>query len=316
MTKGLRRRDFIKNSIQVGMSAYVAGRVGSALQESYLFGSTQRQDPRIVVVQGDDYAASTYRAVELWGGFGKVISENSRVAILPNAQSKNPGAFTKPEIVRTTIRMIKKAGAKEVNCLSWLPIRYWEATGLRGAVEEEGAQLKIVDSKDEALFRAVPIPKGLALKETKLMKLLAEHDVFVNMPIMKDHVGNRFTGCMKNIMGLNFPGINQYFHTGDKTKPDDIEHLDQCIADLNTVCNPTLCIVDATEIISTNGPFGPGKIISPKRIVVGTDRIAIDSYCTTLLGMEGEDVFMIKRGFAHGLGQIDLTKVKIKEAKA
>ena len=315
MARRMKRRDFIRTGVQAGITTFVGGEI-LALDGSLRSGGNSPVRPQIVVVQGEDYFQSTSRALELWGGVGKIISRDSRVAILPNSQSKNPGTFTKPEIVRAAIRMFKEAGAKEVNCLSWLPARFWDATGLGKAVVDEGAQLKIVDMKDDSLFPPVPIPKGKVLKEAKIMKLLSEHDVFVNMPITKDHVGNKFTGTMKNLMGLNSPRLNSFFHTGDDKKPDDIEHLDQCIADLNLACKPALCIVDATEFISTNGPFGPGKIVTPKKVVVGTDRIAIDSYCASLLGLKGEDIVMIKRGFEFGLGEIDLKKVKILEKAA
>ena len=66
-------------------------------------------------------------------------------------------------------------------------------------------------------------------------------------------------------MGINSPISNRTFHKKNwKTEKGSITHLDQSIADLNTVIKPNLCIVDATEFIITNGPFGPGKIHSPK----------------------------------------------------
>ena len=46
--------------------------------------------------------------------------------------------------------------------------------------------------------------------------------------------------------------------------------------------------------------------------MAGVDRVAIDAYCTTLWGMEGKDIIMIKRAFEHKLGEIDLNKLKIK----
>jgi uncharacterized protein (DUF362 family) len=91
--------------------------------------------------------------------------------------------------------------------------------------------------------------------------------------------------------------------------------MDQCIADLNTIIKPDLCIVDATEFITTNGPFGPGKIHKPKKVVAGTDRVAIDAYCSTLWGLNPRDIFMIRYAHEHDLGEIDLNKVSIKEIK-
>ncbi|MBA7664025.1 hypothetical protein ES703_72075 [subsurface metagenome] len=142
------------------------------------------------------------------------------------------------------------------------------------------------------------------------------NDFFINMPITKDHAGNKFTGTMKNLMGLNFRVNNRTFHKeGWRTEQSAIEHLDQCIADLNTVIKPTLCVVDATEFITTNGPFGPGKLIKPQKVVAGVDRVAVDAYCSTLWGLEPEDIIMINKGYEHGLGEIDLQKVAVQEVK-
>ncbi len=146
------------------------------------------------------------------------------------------------------------------------------------------------------------------------MNALYENDVFIDMPITKDHAGNKFTGTMKNMMGLNYRVSNRTFHKADwKTNEDSIAYLDQCIADLNTVITPDLCIVDATEFITTNGPFGPGELIQPQKVIAGTDRVAIDAYCCGLWGLNPQDIFQIKMGYEHQLGQIDLKKVNLVE---
>lgn len=313
MTKKIRRRDFLEKSAKIGLSAAFGWRLTSSFFPGSMPHDSEKEKVDIAVVTGSDYLKNTEKAIKILGGIDKFVPKNSSVAILPNTQSKHPGTYTKPEIVRAVVRMCREAGAKEINCLSWLSRKYWDATGLGKVVEEEGANLKIV-ARDESLFKTIAIPKGKTLKEAKVMRELFNNDVFIDMPITKDHAGNKFTGTMKNLMGLNFPKINRFFHSGDADQPDDIEHLDQCIADLNKIIKPDLCVVDATELITTNGPFGPGKLVKPQKIVAGVDRVAIDAYCCTLWGMEGKDIIMIKRGYEHGLGEIDLKKVKIKEA--
>ena len=144
------------------------------------------------------------------------------------------------------------------------------------------------------------------------MDIFYNHDVFINLPITKDHAGNKFTASLKNLMGLTSPKTNLKFHTGN-FKNDDIDHLDQCIADLNTIIRPNLCIVDATKFIITNGPFGPGKLHKPGKIVAGTDPVSVDAYCCSLRGLKPEDIIMIRRARAHQLGEMDLTKNNIKE---
>jgi uncharacterized protein (DUF362 family) len=96
---------------------------------------------------------------------------------------------------------------------------------------------------------------------------------------------------------------------------DDITHLDQCIADLNTIIQPDLCIVDATEFVTTNGPMGPGKLLKPQKVIAGTDRVAIDTYCATLFGYNPKDIAILNKAYEHGLGEMDLTKVKIREVE-
>jgi uncharacterized protein (DUF362 family) len=277
-------------------------------------GKMSSQGADIVVVQGKDYAANTTKAVDCFGGMKRFVAKGAKVALLPNTQSRHPGTFTKPEIVGAVIKLCYQAGAGQVSCLSWLKRRSWEATGIAEVIEKEGAQLKLIGT-DETSFKTIPVPAGRRLKKTAVMNELFNHDVIIDIPITKDHAGNRFTGSMKNLMGINSPGINLTFHTGKDKEPDDIEHLDQCIADLNTAVTPALCIVDATEFIITNGPFGPGQILKPGKVVVGVDRVAVDSYCARLWELNPHEIIMIRRAFEHGLGQMDLSKVSIREIK-
>jgi uncharacterized protein (DUF362 family) len=212
--------------------------------------------------------------------------------------------------------MCQEAEAEEINVLSWLDKKNWESTGLEAVLEEEGAHLKLIE-RDEALFQRVSIPQGVSLKEAMIMKEFYNNDVFINMPITKDHAGNKFTGTQKNLMGLNFPTSNRMlFHKENwKTDAGAIRHLDQCIVDLNTIVKPTLCVVDATEFIITNGPMGPGEIIRPHKVIAGVDRVAVDAYCTTLWDIQAGDIIHIKHAHERGLGNMNLSKAAIREVK-
>ena len=313
MDRKLNRRDFLKKGAGTGAAALIGGGLAWPRNGAGLPRPALSEFPDVAVVRGQDYLANTRKAVDLVGGIARFIPQSARVAILPNCQGSHPGTFTKPDIVRAVVRMCKAAGAVEVNCLSWLPERFWAATGLAGVLKEEGAGLKIVDLRDEAFFQPVAIPQGKILREAMIMKELFANDCLINLPITKDHVGNKFTGAMKNLMGLNSPQVNRTFHSGDfKTNPDDIDRLDQCIADLNLAVTPVLSIVDATEFIITNGPFGPGELAAPRKIVAGVDRIAVDAYCASLRGFKSHEILMIKKGHEHGLGKMDLEKVDIR----
>ena len=315
MEKKIGRREFFKKSAKIGLSAAIGyGFVSCSGGEEVASSVQERVD--LAVATGSDYFASTIKAVEGMGGMSTFVPKDARVAILPNSQSRHPGTFTKPEVIRAVVEMCQKAGAAEVNCLTLLKPESWEASGLDVAVKEAGANLKFIES-EEANFKLVPVQGWKTHQEVMIMKEFYNHDVFIDMPITKDHAGNKFTGTMKNLMGLNYRLNNRLFHKEDwTTNPESIQFLDQCIVDLNKVIKPALCVVDATEFITTNGPFGPGELIKPQKVIAGVDRVAIDAYCTTLWGLTGEDIYAIKLGFEQGLGEMDLNKVGIKEIMA
>lgn len=311
MSYKISRRSFIKTGTALGAMTMGSGLFGSKKKLK-----VPKEKFDISVVQGDNAFKATRVAIKLAGGIRKFVPKGSRVALLPNVQRNNPGTFTNPEILRAVITLCKKAGAREINCLSWLDQKNWENTGLKEVVDKEGVNLVLVDKRDESLFKGVPVPNGKNLKEARIMKKFFDNDVFINMPITKDHMGNKFTGTLKNMMGLNSPKSNRTFHKpGWKTDPGDIAFLDQCIADLNTVLTPDLCVVDATRLITTNGPFGPGELITPKKVIAGTDRVAIDTYCCSLWGLDPADILTIQSAARHKLGTTSLKKLKIKEFK-
>lgn len=307
----LNRREFMIQGLRAAASACLAASTLSG--GLYASRRTGTGDCDVAVVSGDDPTACAVKAVELLGGIEKFVPPKSRVALLANPQSSHPGTFTSPRVVRAAIRLCRRAGASEINLLSWQAAKNLESTGLAQTAAEEGAGLKIV-GREEDNFRPLPVPKGKVLREARLLNVFFEHDVFINMPVTKDHAGNQFTGTMKNLMGLNSPASNRTFHRENwKTDPEAIDFLDQCIADLATAVRPTFCLVDATEFIVTNGPFGPGDLLKARKVVAGTDMVAVDAYCASLWGLKADHLFQIKHGYEHGLGEMRLANVNVKE---
>jgi uncharacterized protein (DUF362 family) len=210
--------------------------------------------------------------------------------------------------------MCKTAGAREIACLGWLAERYWRNTGIKKVLDSEGIDLVLADHTDESQFIPVPVPKGVILKEARIMRRFYDYNILINMNIIKEHSGNNLSGALKNLMGLNSPVSNQTFHKRDWTMiREDARHLDLCIADLNTIIRPALCILDATEFIITHGPDGPGKLLKPQKVIAGSDPVAVDTYGAGLFGYDPEDIIAIKKSSEHGLGEMDLKRVRLRE---
>ncbi len=150
------------------------------------------------------------------------------------------------------------------------------------------------------------MPDGKARKEVTILREALEHDVLIDIPVFKDHYGARISGSIKNLMGFNWNSIS--FHQGS-------EYLHRAIADLAMVIKPHLCVVDATLILTENGPGGPGKTARPKKVYAGLDMVAMDTFCCPLLNLKPPDVPHIMHLHAAGRGQADLSKRKILQVR-
>ena len=54
-------------------------------------------------------------------------------------------------------------------------------------------------------------------------------------------------------------------------------------------------------------------LIKPQKVIAGTDRVAIDAYCATLFGYNPDDILVINNAYNHGIGEMDLNRIKIEE---
>jgi len=312
MPEKINRREFVKRTAKLSASlalgaAALDGLAGGPAAARAAGGVT------IIAAESEDYGQAAAKAVAELGGMKKFVPKGSEVAVLANVQSKHPGTYTKPEILRAVLRMCREAGAAEVSVLSQAAPKAWDDLGMAELIKAEGAVLRLFE-RDGEHFRSVPIPGGKGLTEARILAAVLDSDVFINMPVTKDHAGTRFTGAMKNLMGLSSGPTNRIFHKPNwKTDPADIAHLDQCIVDLNKIVRPALNVVDATEFITTNGPFGPGELLKPRQVVAGTDRVAVDAYCCTLWGLKPAEIGVVTLGSGQGLNP---GKVKVRRVKA
>ena len=301
--KRVTRREFV--AVGAAAGTLLVSRVGFGDQP-------QKTPPGLAVAHGPDVAKNTIAVIEALGGIGVFVRSGQVVNILPNAQGSHPGTSTDPILVKTVVDLCKKVGAKEIRWLTWQSGKYFERSHIAELVKASGAKMVQVNSDDENQWNNLDVPRGVALEKIRIFKAIDECDVFINMPIFKDHIGSRFTGSLKNYMGASHPTDNRLFHP--TFEGEDLLRMEQCIADLNTVVRkPDLIVADAMTILTSKGPFGPGDVAKPNKVIAGFDRVALDSYGATLLGLEGRDVSMIQNAHQLGLGEIDLGKARIKE---
>ena len=137
MSRAIGRRDFLGKGVKAGLASMLAGEFLAKVPGG-LWAAPASAGPEIVVASGTDYGAAAVRAVEGLGGMARFIRKGSRVALLPNVQSRHPGTYTKPEIFRAVVKMCREAGAAELAVLSLLTPQHSEAAGLSRVAGEEG----------------------------------------------------------------------------------------------------------------------------------------------------------------------------------
>jgi uncharacterized protein (DUF362 family) len=164
---------------------------------------------------------------------------------------------------------------------------------------------------DEAHFMVSEVP-GISLKSAEVIKALFEVDILINLPIAKHHATTIYTGALKNMMGVNTRKTNVGFHLDSGVRNDPV-YLAQCIADINLLRVADLTVVDATEVLVSNGPSGPGNIEKPMKIVAGKDMVAVDAYCASLLGHQKDDILTILKASEMGIGNMNYSKMHIIE---
>lgn len=308
----INRRTFLKKTGLLG-AGFLTGQhlMGNLLGIAPGEASGKDAVPDIIAVKGENPFTNTLAAIDRLGGIEKFVGRGDKVGLLVNSAFKNVGASVNPDIVLAVVQACLDAGAGEIRYLKKPHRGYWKRTPLAEKRADLIGHLQYESGGDVK----VQIPGGVAIQDAKVTSALLETDVFINIAITKHHRGVHFTGTLKNMMGLCPFSTNSYFHFGTLKLGwfKDLDHLSQCIADLNLVRQTDLCISDATEFITESGPWGPGPLKRPDTVLASPDRVGLDAVCCRLLGHDPKDILMIQKAAAHGLGNADLETLRVVE---
>jgi uncharacterized protein (DUF362 family) len=307
----MKRRDFLK-------AAAITG-VASAIKFSDGMDILAQKVPKpkggnydLVAVMGGEPAEMFRKAIAELGGMGKFVKKGQKVTVKPNiGWDKVPelAGNTNPELVAEIVRQCLNAGASEVwvfdnSCDDWR--KCYPHSGIEGAAKEAGA--KVLPADDESYYREISLPKGVRLKKAKVHTAILDCDVWINVPVLKNHDGSAMTISMKNHMGIVWD--RGFFHRND---------LQQCIADICTISKPAvLNVVDAYRVMKTNGPRGrsASDVVKAKALFISKDIVAVDTaavkFFNQIRSMPLESVRHIQNAADLKLGTMDIDKLNVK----
>lgn len=120
--------------------------------------------------------------------------------------------------------------------------------------------------------------------EMWLPEIAFDHTL-ISLPVLKAHSLCRFTGSMKNMMGLA-PPKHYSGRYGSWKKAAFHDGLDQAIVELNRYRSPDFTILDATVGLADFHLGGPCCKPPVNRILAGVDARAVDRVAAGLLGID------------------------------
>jgi uncharacterized protein (DUF362 family) len=300
--KKITRRKFVKTSVALSGAALIGSQFPGILRANAPIGL-----PDVVTISGSEPMDQIPKLLEPLGGFQKFVKTGDRVGILVNSPWINPGTYTSPDVALSIAKLCKDAGAKEIICFKPVRENYWEESRY---FEDLGSLTSDIIYGDERI--EIEIPKGVELKKAEIFKIFMEADVYISIPVAKHHSGTLFSGNLKGLMGISSRTTNRYMHSPDgEYTYSKQEYLSQCIADLNLIRQPDLCIVDAIECVLENGPRGPGNTVKPNLLLAGIDPVALDTYAANLIGFDLNSIPTMTMASALGLGKSDLAGLNV-----
>jgi len=307
----MKRRHFLRNSLGAGVAAGAFLSFGGS--QKILAGKPVPAGPSydLIAVMNGEPEEMFDMGIQAMGGMGSFVSPGQKVLVKPNIGwdvVPEKGGNTNPALVKRIIEHCLKAGAKEVyvfdnTCDNW--IRCYQNSGIEKAVKSAGG--KIVPANSEKYYQEVTIQNGKKLTSAKVHEMVLDSDVFINVPILKNHSSTRMTGALKNMMGVVWD--RGFWHANN---------LNQCIADFGLYSKkPNLHVLDAYNVMMRNGPRGVSveDLSKMKSLFLSTDGVAVDAAGAKMMGLEPAKVEHLAIAAGMGIGKIDLATMNIHRIK-
>ena len=243
------------------------------------------------------------------GGITKIVRPGQSVLLKPNLTAgEHPftGGTTESGFVEAVIELIKE------NCEPG-PVYVGENTfsgsytaemfkrlGYSDMCERQGATL--VDFTDAKRVDA-PVHDAMYADIISIPEIVLDADVFITLPVLKNHDTVCVTAAIKNSYGLITDEARRQGHRDDAIEP--------FIVDILRVRKPDFSIVDGR--IGMEGIAGGSYFTHPRfadRIVMGADPVAVDVVCAHIM-MQNPRVRYLQWADLRGFGNCNLDYINI-----
>ena len=270
------RRDFLK-TVAITGAALTIQRSEAMEVLTQTINKANGSNPDLVAVMGGEPEEMFRRAISELGGMKQFVKPGQKVVVFDHT------------------------------CDDWQ--KCYKNSGIEAAAKKAGA--KVMPAHLESYYKPIDLPKGKKMKKAKVHEAILDCDVWINVPILKNHGGANLTISMKNHMGIVWD--RGFFHQND---------LQQCIADICTLQKKAvLNVVDAYRIMKTNGPRGrsASDVVLAKGLFISPDIVAVDTAAAKFFNqvreMPLDTVGHLANGEALKIGTMNIDKLNVKRIK-
>jgi uncharacterized protein (DUF362 family) len=300
------RRESIKRLLQISGGIALTGAAPFGAQIPLPAWAAPKSEKFVIEgvgkTEGYSVKALTHKVFEAAGGIRQFVSKGDVVVIKPNISWARPphlAATTNPEVLESIVELCQEAGAKKVRIADNTihnARRCFTITGAGAVSKKTGADLIHPRS---SLMREMKL-RGKRLDVWPVFVPLVEADKVINLPVAKHHSLSTLTLGMKNWIGA-VGGSRWSLH----------QDIHQTVVDLAQFFKPTVTLIDATRILTRNGPSGgsPSDVVAKNRLILSNDPVAADAKAAYLFDAQPEKIGYIRLAEKQGLGTYSLEKL-------
>ena len=305
MMNQIDRRTFIRRTVQAAIAAAAGGLPALDLLS---LPAQAAKAPPLAVRKGQDIPLLVRETISALGGMENFVKPGEVVVVKPNIgwdRTVELAANTHPGVVKTLVQLCLEAGAKQIRIFDRTcndERRCYTQSGIRSAVESIRSERVSLEYMDRRAYKELTIKGGQAFDRWEFYMPVIEADRLINVPIAKHHSISQLTLGMKNLMGVIGGNRGRLHH-----------NIAESLSDIASVIHSDLTVVDATRILTANGPQG-GRLQDVRALdtlVASPDIVAADAYATTLFGLSPEQVPTVVAAARRGLGVMDLKQVRM-----
>jgi len=265
---------------------------------------------KVVIQECKNYELETLiekinAAIEILGGWDKFVKPQDKVLLKVNLigpKPSNSAATTHAEFVRAMVRILKGR-----NCTVWIgdssggaiagiapTAQSFKVAGYERVAEEEGAEIKNFDREGAVAVK----PESQCEETMYIAKPMFDADVVINLPKLKTHSAQIFSGAVKNVFGC-IPGLGKAKYHKMAPDPSDFGNI---ICDIHKATKIQLHIMDGILAMQGEGPTA-GSTYQAGKILISEDPLALDVVAGKMLGLNVEDIPILETARKRNLGE-------------